>query len=44
MMGDFGYYSSTLGFKDFIRDHKIGYQVLRSGENKATMNPLEDLS
>ena len=43
-MGDFGYYSNTLGFKDFLKEQKIWAEVVRAGKNKAKMNPLEDLS
>lgn len=44
MMGDFGYYSNTLGLKEFLKDQKIGAYVLRAGENKAKMNPFEELT
>ena len=42
-MGDFGYYSATVGVKGLLKDWKVGFQVMRAGVNKATMNPLEDL-
>ena len=43
-MGDFGYYSNTLGFKEFLKEHRVGAEVLRAGVNKARMNPFEELS
>lgn len=44
LVGDFGYYNTTLGFKDFLKDKMIGAEVLRAGINKARMNPFEDLT
>jgi hypothetical protein len=40
LMGDFGYYNATLGFQNLIKDMNVGFRVLRSGENKAVINPL----
>ena len=43
IIGDFAYSRKSLGYADFLKEHKIEAEYLHKGENKVKLNPFKKL-